>query len=150
MLCIRVGERTEECITNVRGFFDFNYREEWFKDPFVRKVVEQIDKSQVCDGFIKSPVFGVISPSRLSSGTKALIMMKFLPDKVIYATRCGDNCAPLILELAESQDITILLHHCMIFPDSMHAIFKESGKEVFSCDEYIEEYYRCRDQLRKF
>lgn len=145
MLYIRVGDFTKECITDVKFNFKRYKKKEWFNDSFVRKVIKEIDKSEVIkDEYIESPVFGGISPESLSSGSKALIMMKMVPERVVYATRCGDNCAPLILELAEEQDVTILLHHCMGFPDKMHAIVVDTNREVFSYDEFIEEYYKIR------
>ena len=51
-----------------------------------------------------------MSPDRLSSGVKALILMKMDPDIKVYATRCGDNCSMFIKELSEIQDVTIFLH----------------------------------------
>lgn len=145
MLYIRVGDFTDDCIVNVSSYFNIFKEKEWFADPFVRKVIKDVDNSDVVkDEYIESPVFGGMSPERLSSGVKALILMKMCPQYVVYATRCGDNCAPFILELAGQQDVTILLHHCMTFPDDVHAIFVDSGREVYDYDGFIKEYFKLR------
>lgn len=145
MLYVRLGDFTDDCIVDVSSYFNIFKEKEWFADPFVREVIRGVDKSEVIGGeYIESPVFGGMSPERLSSGAKALILMKMCPQYVVYATRCGDNCAPFILELAGQQDVTILLHHCMAFPNDIHAIFEESGREVHNYDEFIEEYFKLR------
>ncbi len=145
MLKIKLGDFTDDCIIDVDAYFNLFKQPIWFTDPFVRLVIKEIDKSEVIsDEYIKSPVFGGISPERLSSGTKALILMKMASQFTVYATRCGDNCLPFILQLAEEQDVTILLHHCPKFADNVHAFFVDTGKEVFSDHEFVEEYYKIR------
>ena len=64
---------------------------------------------------IKSPVLGIISPERLSGGTKTLLLMKNDEDHIFNASTCGDNCAPFILKLASKKDLTINLRHLMDF-----------------------------------
>lgn len=150
MLYVRVGDFTEDCVVDVSSYFDIVKKKEWFADLFVRKVIKDIDKSEVISGeYIESPVFGGMSPDKLSSGTKALILMKMCPEYVVYATRCGDNCALLIQELAKNQDVNIILHNCMLFSDDVYAVFVESGKEVLNYNEFIDEYYRLRGTIRR-
>lgn len=145
VLYIRVGDFTDNCIIDVSNYFNLFKKKEWFADPFVRKVIKGVDASEVIkDEYIESPVFGGMSPERLSSGVKALILMKMYPEYVVYATRCGDNCATFILELAKQQDVTIMLHNCMTFPDDVHAIFLDSQREVHNYNEFIEEYFKLR------
>lgn len=44
-------------------------------DPVVKQMVLDIDNSEVIsNGAIKSPVLGIISPTALSGGVKALIL----------------------------------------------------------------------------
>ena len=64
---------------------------------------------------VESPVLGVISPEKLSGGTKTLLLMANDPEKVFNASTCGDNCAPFILKLAKKKDLTINLRHLMDF-----------------------------------
>ena len=135
-------------IRDVDSHFNLFKEKSWFEDDFVRKVIREIDKSEVISGeYIESPVFGGIPPAMLSGSAKALILMRMSPEFKVYATRCGDSCVPLILELAESQDVNIVLHHCMRFPNGLRAIMMESGKEVHTDREFVQEYYRIRDNL---
>ncbi len=64
---------------------------------------------------IDSPVLGKIPPERLSGGVKRLILIRELPDKVFYASACGDNCAPWLLRIAAQEDRTVNLRHIMDF-----------------------------------
>ena len=70
-----------------------------------KEVIMKFDKS---DGnvplAVESPVLGVISPEKLSGGTKTLLLMANDPEKVFNASTCGDNCAPFILKLAKKKD----------------------------------------------
>ena len=46
---------------------------------------------------------------------KTLILIRELPDKVVYASACGDNCAPWLLRIAAQEDRTVNLRHIMDF-----------------------------------
>ena len=145
MLNVRVGDFTDDCITDVRSYFCFYKRESWFVDPFVRKVIEVVDDFEVIDsGLLRSSRRGCVSADQLSTGAMAVILMKMVPEYTVYATRCGDRCWPLIVELAGLQDVTILLHHCPINVCTP-AVFVESGKEVKSRDDFLKEYSRLRN-----
>ena len=115
MLNIFYGDM-KEAVYNTAGYFKYDYEDEWIVDPFVKKMILDVDKSTVMDsGVIDSPVSGKIPPVGLSGGVKTLILVKFEKDKVFNASTCGDNCARFILELGRKQDITINLRHAMNF-----------------------------------
>ncbi len=140
----------DDCIKNPNGYFDVNKEKDWFNDELSKKFIKEIDNSiAVKDEYIESPVFGAISPDRLSSGCKCLILMNILDGCNIYASRMGDNCSKYILELAKEKDITITLHHMMIFPENMEAIMMDSGITVHSRKEYIREYARIKGIIEK-
>jgi hypothetical protein len=115
MLKIYLGDM-DGVLHNVETYFKNQLDYSWLNDDFVKEVIQDVDKSTVesvqC---INSPVLGQIPPTSLSGGTKALILMKFLDDRVINASNCGDNCAKWILKLGEEQDLTINLNHIMDF-----------------------------------
>ena len=69
----------------------------------------------LASGVIDSSVLGKIPPERLSGGVKTLILIRELPDKVFYASACGDNCAPWLLRIAAQEDRTVNLRHIMDF-----------------------------------
>lgn len=149
MLKIWVNGFKEDCIKNPSGYFDVNKEKDWFNNELSKKFIKEIDKSiAVKDEYIESPVFGAISPERLSSGCKCLILLSVLDDCNIYASRMGDNCSKYILELAEIKDITITLHHMMMFPEEMKAIMMDTGKVVNSRGEYVKEYARIKGIIK--
>lgn len=100
----------ENAVLSVDIYFNNTYDEEWFDDPFVRKIVKTVDVSEVQSRqCILSPVFGQIPPERISGGAKALIMLykddDFYTDLIVF----GSNCEELILDIAEKKDITCAL-----------------------------------------
>lgn len=97
-------------ILSVDMFFNNTYEDEWFDDAFVKKIVSEVDGSEVSDRqLIISPVLGQIPPERLSGGAKTLILLyetdDFYPDLIV----CGSNCENLLLEIAEVKNI-----HCSL------------------------------------
>ena len=103
-------------IYNTSVVFKNRYKDEWILEDFSKKVISDVDRSEVIDAnSIQSPVLGIISPLQLSGGVKALILMKHFPGYTFNASNCGDNCAKWILELGEQQDFTISLFHVMDF-----------------------------------
>ena len=94
MLYIHVDEEnTKNYIDGVDYFFNTTKQKDWFNDVTVKKIIKDIDNTiAVKDEYLESPIYGGMSPDRLSTGCKALILM-LKTDEIIYATRCGDNCA---------------------------------------------------------
>lgn len=143
MLYIHVTGCESDCITQVTSYFNLFKKKEWFNNPVVKRIIKNIDKTiAVKDEYLESPVFGGMSPDRLSTGCKAVILMEVLENPNIYATKCGDNCVPDILEIAGRKDITITLHHCMKFPEFFDAYIIETQKEIHSRKEFVFEYYK--------
>ncbi|MBP3782625.1 MAG: DUF4869 domain-containing protein [Butyrivibrio sp.] len=98
------------------SWFKFNYNPEWLKDPFVQKMIKDVDNSTYIDGLvIDSPVLGPIPPERLSGGVKTLIMIYEKPELIFDATSCGENCAKWLLEIGKFKDVTINLEYLMTF-----------------------------------
>ena len=85
-----------------------------------------------------SKTIGVMSPERLSTGCKTLILIYINPLCNVYASRCGDNCAGYILDLAEKTDVVITLHHLMIFPRDFDAEIQDIGEIIHSRKKYVE------------
>jgi hypothetical protein len=149
MLKLRFGEFTDDCIVNVRGYFMTHRKNDWLNRPYVKKIIKDIDKSDaIKDEYIESPVLGAIPSLMLSDGCKAVILMEVLDEPHIYGSRCGDNCVPDILEIAERKDVTLTLHHCMKFPENFEAYLIESDKYVHSWKEYVYEYYKFKGVVR--
>ena len=115
MLYIRFGT-TDKTVDNVPLFFSYSFEREWFDDELVRRMVKDVDKSEVVAGsVIDSQVLGPISPLELSGGLKTLIMMLFEPEYEYYGTACGDNCGKWMVEIGKRQDVLIALTRIMRF-----------------------------------
>ena len=118
MLSVYFGDM-DNVLHNVETYFNNQYQYSWLEDDFVRDLIKDVDKSEVqSPECILSPVLRQIPPTRLSGGTKAVILMKYVPDRVINASNCGNNCAKWILKLGEERDLTVNLNHIMEFEDS--------------------------------
>lgn len=88
-----------------------------------------------------------MAPERLSSGCKAVILLYVNPLCNVYASRCGDNCVPSIVRLAEKTDVIITLHHMMVFPEKFEAVMLDTETAVHSRREFYLEYGRIKGIL---
>ncbi len=84
MLNIYYGDM-KETVYNTSAYFKYDYEDSWIVDPFVKEMIQDVDKSMVLDsGVIDSPVLGKIPPTGLSGGVKTLILFKFNKDKITH------------------------------------------------------------------
>ncbi|MBR1470977.1 MAG: DUF4869 domain-containing protein [Lachnospiraceae bacterium] len=132
MLKIYFGEMENvKVLHNVETYFDNQYQYSWLEDPFVVDLIKTVDRSIVeSPECIKSPVLRQIPPTRLSGGTKAVILMKYCPERVVNASNCGNNCAEWILKLGTERDLIINLHHIMEFPKERFEIEVLNGHTI--------------------
>ena len=85
-----------------------------------------------------SPIFGNMSPKKLSGGAKTLLLIAFDKKKVFNASTCGDNCAEWILKIAEERKVVINLHHLMDFGQEPFRIkIMNTNKIVISMAELV-------------
>lgn len=106
----------KEAVYNTAAYFKYDYEDNWIIDPFVEKMIQDVDRSTVLgSGVIDSPILGKIPPTGLSVGVKTLILVRFEKDKIFNVSTCGDNCAKWLLKIAETEDRTINLRHLMDF-----------------------------------
>lgn len=115
MLNIYFGQMPD-AIYNTNVYFNNTYRDSWITHQLTRDMIKAVDNSEVIDErTILSPIFGTMSPKKLSGGVKTLILISFDRQKVFNASTCGDNCAEWILRMAEDRKVVINLHHLMDF-----------------------------------
>ena len=134
----------DDKISYVSEYFDAVYDASWFKSDMAKKIIKAIDKSDYIDGeYIKSPVFGGISPRDLSTGCKALLILLNEPDKIVSGDRMGDNCYPMLFEMAKTHDYTITLCHFIDFTSIEPIQLKNArtGKVLNSTKEFMFEYF---------
>ena len=140
MLNIIYGD-VKNSIYNTNVYFKNSYEPEWIDAELAKKMIKDIDDSEVLSGeCINSPVLGQIPPERLSGGVKTLLLILNEPDRIFNASTCGDNCAKWILRIAKEskKDIVINLRHVMDFGDKPFEIkILNNGKTVHNIQEYV-------------
>ncbi len=138
MLKIYLGEM-EDAIYYPPVYFDNQYADEWITDEFAKRMILDVDKSEVISAnLIQSPVMGAMFPKSLSGGVKTLLLMKYDRDgNVFNASACGDNCAKWILEMSRCEDLTINLRHTMDFGEEFEAYILNTGEMVHNMKEFI-------------
>lgn len=121
----------KDVIYNTSLFFKNTYESEWLEEDETRQMILDIDKSKVLsDGAIESPVLGIIPPTNLSGGVKALILINHISDKIFNASNCGDNCAQWLLKIAQNKDVTVNLRHLMDFGSGDFTIKIENTNKI--------------------
>ena len=142
------GSESTDCITAIDSYFNRHKDKDWFNNQLVKDIIFDIDKSNaVKDEYIESPIFGGMSPERLSTGCKGVILSIFT-DRPIYGTSCGDNCSKWFYEVSKNKDVHLVLHHCMKFPDNFTAIMEDTVEIISSDEEFVSAYYRIRHNRR--
>lgn len=135
MLNIHFGRDTLEegtYIINPLAWFSNNRKVQWFNDPFVRKMIKEIDNAEVIrdEAILKLDGHG-ITPEQLAGGTQTLICIYKNPDIMFMGSTMGDNCVPLLMQIADiyrERDINVLLEHYMTFRDEDYGHLKIDGK----------------------
>ncbi len=115
MLNVFFGDMPD-AIYNTNIYFNNTYKDGWITKPLSIDIIKAVDQSEVVDErTIFSPVFGNISPKKLSGGVKTLLLIAYDGSKVFNASTCGDNCAEWLLKIAEKKKVVINLRHLMDF-----------------------------------
>ena len=130
-----------EYIYNTDVFFKNSFvgSEKWLNNDLIKKAVKAVDKSDVVnENTIYSPIFGNMSPSKLSGGVKTLILIYNNPEMVFNASTCGDNCAKWIEKFAKEKDFVICLYHTMHFSEkNFKAYIVNADVVVDNYEDYI-------------
>ena len=149
MLSIHYGDR-DNVIYDTSTFFDYSYSPSWLQDPLSQRIIKSIDNGTVFGAnAIDTKVLGVIPPEKLSTGTKTLLLMLFMPQNLYNASTCGDNCAYWILRIASKHDITINLYHMMDFGKGRFTVrVTNTGQIVHTMDELILISAKCLREAR--
>ena len=140
MLNIWFGDM-QDVIYNTNTYFNNTYKDKWITDPLSVQMIKAVDKSDVIDAkTILSPIFGNMSPKKLSGGVKTLLLIAFDRSRIFNASTCGDNCAQWILKIAEDRKVVINLRHLMDFGKGEFKIkVLNTGKTVRNMDELVSE-----------
>lgn len=145
MLKIWLGDFQKGCIVNPDRYFNMHKESKWFDRQDIKDIIMGIENIDRVDGeYLHHRIFGGMSPERLSSGVKCLILLTINPLCNVYASRCGDNCAKYILDLAEKTDVVITLHHGMIFPRDFDGMIMDTGERFSSKSAFVKAYIKFR------
>ena len=138
MLKVYFGDM-DGVLHNVETYFKNQMEYAWLEDELAKSIVEDVDKSIVESAqCIRSGVLGQIPPTRLSGGTKALLLIWNVEDRIVNASNCGDNCAKWLLTFGRQKDITINLNHIMDFGAGEFEIeILNNHKLVHNMKEYV-------------
>lgn len=144
MLNIWFGNKPE-AIYDTSTYFKNVYKDSWITDEMAKEMILNVDRSEVISSsLIQSPVLGQISPTQLSGGVKTLILIYKDSDKIFNASKCGDNCAPWLLKIADMKEakkkkVEINLRHLMDFGDGEFKIrVKNNGKIAHNMRELVQ------------
>lgn len=148
MLNILINDKSEKVKAKlsqyesyVSDYFDDEYEDAWFEDDYVKKLIKEIDDTEMLpDGTLYNSALGGIVKSQLSSGVKGLILL-YKTDCKINGDRLGDNCWKYVMEIAEKQDIYLVLRHIPELPANFSAYLENSNK-IINRSEYISAFIR--------
>ena len=94
-----------------RYFFSENKKAEWFKDPFVQKIMLGVDNTVLVDGLVlKNKDGDIIPPEYLPTGTKVMICVYEFPNLIFNATQMGYNVLWFLQELCKEHDRTVVTY----------------------------------------
>ena len=165
----KLVEDYPDIIVDIDIWFKYKFKPSWLEGDFVKDMVKNIDNSDIVSPYcIESPIFGQISPDRLSRGVKALIVI-LNTDFIVWAGSMDDNCFPYIIEMSKFKDVHLGIGHTIYFdgynliwehrelysdeereklksqlPKDMEAIIINTGEHIYTVDEYFDCYMRCR------
>jgi len=79
MLKVYFGKKdSDKYIYNTSLYFNNVYKNEWIDSEIGRRIIREIDKSEVISSnIIDSPILGPITPLQISGGTKTLLLVYF-------------------------------------------------------------------------
>lgn len=130
----------DECMFYIDMEFEELYEPYWLKNERNLKILRDIDNAMLCQSGLCDidETDRTFSIYEISSGAKALMICNMQEKTIIWGTIFSDNCAELLLEIAEERDITIYLEHLLLFnPKQFKAYSLVNNKYYDSYAEYI-------------
>ncbi|MBR1743657.1 MAG: DUF4869 domain-containing protein [Lachnospiraceae bacterium] len=138
MLKIDYG-RPDFCIDNADLEFEEEFEYSWLKDEFNVRILEEVEHALLNGNILYDMTeidrtFGIYD---ISSGSKALMLTHELEEPMVWGPLFGDNCAGLLLEIAEKKDVVIYLKNIINFPEERFRAYSfRLGREYTDYREY--------------
>ena len=101
----------------VDNVFDDLYESSWMKNPLNIRILNEIDNCHLeFDGLHDNDNEDLVfSIKEISSGAKALMICNMEDEVNIWGSIFGDNCTPILQEIATEKNIYIYLQHRLRF-----------------------------------
>lgn len=139
MLYITVvhSHESEDEVWGIDAYFDNTYEPWWIDNEFARRVIREVDKSEViAPRIIDSPYLGYVDPTHLSGGTKCILCLAFDRSQWKFnITVCGDNCMRWIQMLSKNRDLHVYMSNLPKFSDDEHFDILIENKNIH-CKNY--------------
>lgn len=125
--------RPDDCIDNADVEFRDVFEYSWLLNDMNLRIIREIDNAVLESGLlhdIDRPdcMFGVYD---MSSGSKALMLCNMNKKISIWGSLFGNNCNSILLELAETRDITIYLQHFAAFPEDKFKAYSLTDDRMY-------------------
>lgn len=141
MLTVWFGHDWEANIKHER-LFNNCFIDEWLNNELVKKMIKDIDKSEVLSPYcIESPYLGQIAPERLSGGVKGLMLMMFEDDFYTDLIIFGENCCKWLALISKMKDVKCSMSGSGLFfrgIDSIDGYCENNGKRFTSHSEWMD------------
>ncbi len=123
-------------------YFNNTYQDSWMETEFSKDLIKDVDKSDIISpNCVISPFLGSIPVTRISGGTKTVLLLKYDTDHIFNLSSCGDNCAKWILKVGKEQDVQAILGHIMHWGEEPFEIMiLNNGKIVHNMREFVNTY----------
>ncbi len=129
-------------IYGVEMYFKLSHCADWFNNEIAIEMLKDICHLESINGealtvlwFGEGPL-RTIAPDDLPGGVKALLLM-LNTDEMVQASRCGDNCAKWIIEIAKYKKLRISLNSLMPFRVDFDALVLNDGSYIHSYKDYL-------------
>lgn len=113
MITIYFGRQDEiirrpDVIGAPNSYYKEQFQKAWYDDPFVLRILHDIDHIPEDSGPM---IMWLLDHNRypwdICTGSKNLIMAKYVKDRAPLLQYMGENCFPYLFELSNCQDITV-------------------------------------------
>ncbi len=130
-----------DAIYDVDVYFNHVFDEDWLEDDIVKKMVRDIDNSEVLSKYcIQSPVLGQIPPERLSGGVKTCILLWKQDDFFIDLIMCGENCQGWLSYIFNNKDVRVTMSGFDLTFEGLpiKGVCENDNSEINNSDDWIE------------
>ena len=140
--CLKSEEmlRHKDFIRYPDAMFNSKYQDEWLESDLGRRIITEIEQIPLIYPSVKMSIHAVCSVREISTGGKNLFCCKYL-DYFNRLTRMGNNCHPILMDIADEKEVNMLTDTYMHFDDfSMKGrpiVIEDLGITVYNEHDYM-------------